>query len=204
MLFDPIDQGALRRLLRQYVEQPDRRAELAAAVEADFQRQAAILVLDTCGFTRIVLTRGIVHFLALLYQLEHTITTTVEACGGRVLRLDGDNVFAVFDTVDDAVGAAAQIVRSVRLLNEQRPDDDPPDVSIGIGYGPVLAVAQDDVYGEQMNLACKLGEDGAGAHEVLLTAAARAQLVGDRRRLRRRTVRVSHLQITAYQLELSD
>src|SRR5262249_9848766 len=146
----------------------------------------------------------IVHFLALLRRLGQTVATVVEACGGRVLRLDGDNVFATFDSVDAAVAAAAQIVRSVRLLNRQRPDDDPPDASIGIGYGPVLLVAEDDVYGEEMNLACKLGEDVAGAHEVLLTPAARAQLVGDRWRLRRRTVRVSHLQITAYQLELAD
>ena len=53
-------------------------------------------------------------------------------------------------------------------------------VSIGIGYGELIMISRDnhysDVYGEQMNLASKLGEDLAGHDEVMLSEAAFQQI----------------------------
>ena len=43
---------------------------------------------------------------------------------------------------------------------------------MGIGYGPTLVIAGKDLFGHEMNMACKLGEDIAGQGEILLTAAA--------------------------------
>lgn len=48
--------------------------------------------------------------------------------------------------------------------------------SIGIGYGAILNIAGEDMYGDEVNLASKLGEDVAQRGEILLTAAARARI----------------------------
>ena len=45
---------------------PEQRQRIVAEIERDFRRPIAILVLDSCGFTRTVRAMGIIHFLALL------------------------------------------------------------------------------------------------------------------------------------------
>ena len=48
--------------------------------------------------------------------------------------------------------------------------------SIGIGFGDILVLADEDLFGDEVNLASKLGEDVAQGGMVLLTEAARAEL----------------------------
>jgi class 3 adenylate cyclase len=48
--------------------------------------------------------------------------------------------------------------------------------SIGIGFGETLIIGQHDMFGPEMNLACKLGEDVAATKEILLTEAAYSAL----------------------------
>jgi class 3 adenylate cyclase len=152
-----------------------------AELDARFRREVAVLVLDACGFSRSVRAEGIVHFLALLERLERLIRPCVEERHGRILRREADNIYAVFDTADHAVRAAVAIRHDVRAANEALPEDEEAGVSIGIGYGELLLVGPDDAWGDEMNLASKLGEDLADCHEILITAAAREALreVGD-------------------------
>ena len=47
--------------------------------------------------------------------------------------------------------------------------------SIGIGHGRILNLDEDDMFGDEVNLASKLGEDVAESGMVLLTDAARVE-----------------------------
>jgi class 3 adenylate cyclase len=168
--------NALKELLREYNEYPERRKAVSAEIEQRFRRPVAILVLDTCGFTRTVQSLGIIHFLALIERLDRLITPIVERTGGRLLKREADNIFAVFKSVESAVECADQILFTVRAANEPLPAADEIDVSLGLGYGEVIQVGENDLFGDEMNLACKLGEDLAERHELLLTPAARQAL----------------------------
>ena len=44
---------------------------------------------------------------------------------------------------------------------------------VGIGHGRVLKIGDSDVFGHEVNLASKLGEDTAKGHEILVTRAFR-------------------------------
>jgi len=44
---------------------------------------------------------------------------------------------------------------------------------IGLGYGDMLRIAEDDVFGAEVNAASKLGEDTAKEGEILVTGAVR-------------------------------
>jgi class 3 adenylate cyclase len=175
------DRSELQPLLKEYNEHPDRRERILAEVDERFRRDVAVLVLDACGFSRTVKGHGIVHFLALLERLERLIRPCIDEQHGRILRREADNLYAVFDTADHALAAARLIQRDVRAANEALPEDEEAGVSIGIGYGELLLVGPDDAWGDEMNLASKLGEDLADCHEILITAAAREALreVGD-------------------------
>ena len=196
------DAQALQRLLNEYNEYPERREQVVAGIEQRFRRPLAILVLDSSGFTRTVHTMGIIHFLALLERLGRMVMPLIMRNGGRLLKREADNIFAVFPDVASAMRCAAQILHDVRVANEPLPAAEEIDVSLGLGYGDVLVVGDKELYGDEMNLACKLGEDLAERHELLVTAAARAALGPDTEWSFEETeFSVSGLKLTAYRLQ---
>jgi len=191
----------LQELLFQYNEYPDRRDEIVAEIERDFEQTVGIMVLDACGFSRTVHELGIIHFLALLERLWRLVGPTVEEHGGRPLRQEADNLFAVFPDAQSALACGKALQERVEIANEPLPAASEIYVAVGIGFGRILLVGNDDAWGDEMNLACKLGEDVAQQGEVLLTDAARRAL-GESPdvRFEVRELRISGLSMTAHRL----
>jgi len=57
--------------------------------------------------------------------------------------------------------------------NQLKPETDQILLCVGIGYGRLLRIGDSDVFGAEVNAACKLGEDAAKAREILVTGAVR-------------------------------
>jgi adenylate cyclase len=189
-----------RRLLYDYNERPDERERIVAEIQGEFCKTYAVLVIDTCGFSRQTHAGGIIPFLARQELLQRLIEPVVERHGGRLLSTEADNFFAIFPAADAAVACAAEAVGHLDAANEALPAAAETRIAIGIGYGSVLDVGDSHLYGDEMNLAFKLGEDLAGPQEVLLTPAARAALDQDDRRFEERSYDVAGLHLTAYRL----
>jgi adenylate cyclase len=85
----------------------------------------------------------------------------------------------VFGSVAAAVAAARDVQEQLATANVFLPEDWDLHVSIGVGYGEILMVEDDDFYGNELNLASKLGEDVAESGETLLTEAAHARLLAE-------------------------
>lgn len=188
----------LQRLLRDFNEYPDRREAVCAEIEQRFTRRIGLMVIDSCSFSKLVQNRGIIPFLAMLERLDRIIAPVVERHGGRMLKEEADNFFAAFPDAGSALACAGEICRNLEIANEPLPADDEIQVSIGVGYGDVLMIGSDDAYGDEMNLACKLGEDLADEQEILLTERA-YQGLGDRFwDLERVEYTVSGLNLPAY------
>lgn len=200
MIDRPSERDNLRELLHTYNEQPDKRAEIAEEIERRFQRPLALLVIDSCGFSRSVRSTGIIHFLALLERLQRLIGPIIVRFGGRQLSAVADNVFAVFDTAAAAVSCADEIVRHVDLVNDMLAASEEVYVSIGVGYGSVLVVDYDHIWGDEMNVASKLGEDLADKDEILLTTAAREALGDSPHKFERVTYSISGLELPAFRM----
>ena len=167
------DEALLRRLLHEFNEHPERRAEIEAEILRRFERRVAILVLDSSGSSRAVRASGIVHFLALLDRLERLVRPTVEEHEGSVVAQEGDTLFAVFPTAELGVRAALAITRLLGAVNEALPERDELYGSIGVGYGDTLLIGAHRIAGDEVNLAFKLGEDVAQRGEILVSDQAR-------------------------------
>jgi len=166
---------ALDRLLGEMVERPEDRRELAAAIERDFGEQRAVMVLDMSGFSRTTQKRGITAFLLMIHQMKLLCRPAIEAAGGLVVKGEADNLFCLFEDVADAVAAAREVVERLDAANFVLPEDRRLYASIGIGWGAILNVDNDDIFGDEVNLASKLGEDVAERGMIVLTEAARAR-----------------------------
>ena len=151
---------------------PDQTAEIDQQIQDLFSSTHAIFVLDMSGFSRLTLRYGILHFLTMIRRMRVISEPIVAQFEGRVIKQEADNLFAVFPDVVLAIAAAFSILKDLAAVNTGLPDDQDIHVGIGIGYGEVLMVGDNDLYGSEMNLACKLGEDLARRGEILLTQAA--------------------------------
>jgi adenylate cyclase len=166
----------LMKLLQQRLAQPEHIEAIDAQIQQTFVETHAILILDMSGFSRLVEEFFIIHTLAQIQHMRGVVMPIVEAHQGRVLKLEADNVYGIFPHVEDAVTAAVAMIEQLARVNIH--------ASIGIGFGELIMIADEqgyhDAFGNQMNLASKLGEDLAEADEILLTEAAYQQLDGDR------------------------
>jgi class 3 adenylate cyclase len=191
----------LERLLDRRNEHPERIPRIDREIQARFGQRQAVLVLDMCGFSRLTMRYGIIHFLAMIRRMRVIVQPLVERAGGRVVKTEADNLFAAFPAVPRALHAAQRITAEVDRRNAVLPADWDLHVGMGIGYGDLLVIGRGDFFGGELNLASKLGEDVAGPHEVLVTEAA-AAAAGKRwrSRLRPRRARVGGVTVTFHQL----
>lgn len=197
----PHDKAFLRRLLSERNRQPARAPAIDAIIEDSFVRQVAILVMDMCGFSRITARHGIIHFLAMVHQMEQAARPSIQDNGGEIIKQEADNVFAIFATAEQAIEATLDTLRALQAMNAVLPAERALNMSAGIGYGPTLVIANEDLFGPEMNFACKLGEDIAGGGEILLTDAAHASLPAGRYACTATLHRVSGLEMQAHRVD---
>lgn len=180
----PPDAEELARLLDARNEHPESLAAVDEEIWRRFGRTAAVLVLDMCGFSRLTMRYGITHFLAMIRRLNLMARPAIAAAGGTVIKSEADNVFATFPYVAEALAAGRDIQARLREANTFLPEDWDLHASIGIGYGPLLVIEGSgingeighDVFGAELNIAAKLGEDIARGGEIWLSAAAHDNL----------------------------
>ena len=162
----------LARLLDELAENPERVDSVTARVKETFGERRAILVLDMSGFTKATQRGDLISYLLMINQMQHLAIPTVEKHGGIFVRADHDNLTCLFDDVLPAIQAARAITTQLETVNVVLPSDRELYVAIGIGYGTVLNVENQIVYGNQVNLASKLGEDIGQLGDILLTENA--------------------------------
>jgi adenylate cyclase len=162
----------LNELLSEMIERPEAQDEVARTIDRDFGETRAVLVLDMSGFSKTTQKRGIVCFLLMIHQLKLIAVPAVEGARGIVVKGEADNLYCLFEDVDGAVKAAQEIMVRLDTVNPLLPEDRRLHAAIGIGFGRILTVGEEDLFGDEVNLASKLGEDLAEARQVLLTAAA--------------------------------
>lgn len=135
--------------------------------------QWCVMATDLSGFSRGVAEFGIVHFLQTIYESARILIPVVERHQGLLLKVEGDSFLAIFREVRQGLAAAREMQRATRLYNEGRPDEEHVLLGIGLGFGRVLRVAEAEVYGNEVNSACILGETYAKAYDILVTQSVR-------------------------------
>ena len=188
----------LQNLLQERNERPEKMAEIDAEINATFRQTHAILVMDMSGFSRTTVRYGIIHFLAMIHRMHAIVKPIISECGGTVVKEEADNIFAVFPDVKSAVESAIDSLKQTGAVNTTLPPEMDIYLCIGIGYGEVLMLEGEDMYGSEFNLAAKLGEDLAQRGEILLTDSAFEKLEGEKQDWDRVDFSISGLELVAY------
>ena len=189
----------LRELVTQGIDPKDREAE----IWTDYGQEVAVFVLDSVGFSRTTESDGIVHFLSKMMQMRELVIPIYEEFKPIHHRLAGDNIFAAFDSADAAINAAIEVQQKLAASGLMLVDDEPFQACIGIGYGQLLfSQTLEGYFGDEMNLASKLGEDIATGGEILITKRAWNHARDQKeRRVSKRQLQIAGVSIDYYALD---
>jgi class 3 adenylate cyclase len=157
----------------------EREAELPEIKEELWKKygtKSTMLILDSSGFTRVSKSHTIYHFLICLVKMRNIVHSVFQKYHCRNFYSISDNIYAEFDTPDVAFEASRDANRAIVEAELMLTEDEPFSICVGIGYGDVLRSKSEGLFGDEMNLASKLGEDIANAGEILMTESAYGQL----------------------------
>ncbi len=138
-----------------------------------FGEEWCVMATDLSGFSRGVAEFGIIHFLQTIYEAERILVPVVESHDGILLKVEGDSFIVIFRNVQKALHASIEMQRTTRLYNSEHPEVEHVLLGVGLGFGRVLRIGDADVFGNEVNSACILGETFAKGYEILVTQAVR-------------------------------
>jgi class 3 adenylate cyclase len=190
----------LRRRLR--TPGPARGALDAARSSVLFRRRAVVFT-DTADFTALTLRHGILHFLMAFGRVRDGAEALLRENDGAIVKVEADSLLLRFPDVGAACRWVNALEHFLRALNRRLPADERLRFSYGIGYGDVLDL-DGDLFGLEVNLASKIGEDMARPGQALLTPAAADALraVTRRRVVRHGTIRFGRCTLPVHAVKL--
>ena len=192
-------------LLYQFSAEPDpsRRQVLEDALWREFGSERVVLVVDMSGFSKLSQRYGIVHYLSMVRRMQLTADPIVASHNGVVVKFEADNCFAMFGDSLDAVRCGIALNLAFDAANLVTPDELDIHISIGIDRGKVLVVDNYlEFFGNAVNCASKLGEDGARPGEVLVTEAVAEDLPAHGKiELRPLRIALSGIEIDGYAVQ---
>jgi adenylate cyclase len=168
----------LERLIEQRLKPEADREQIDQRIWNLFGSQWAVMFTDLSGFSRQVAEFGIIHFLQVIYESQRMLVPCIEEHDGILIKLEGDSMLVMFRSVNRALECGINMQRMLSRYNKTKPETDQILLCLGIGYGEVLRIGDDDVFGAEVNAASKLGEDTAGPWEILVTDSVVKELKG--------------------------
>src|SRR5919199_3182434 len=113
----PGSRAELATFLDELLERPYERAAIEQRIVETFVEDRAVMALDMSGFSRTTQAHGIVSVLLMIHQMQRLAEGPVEDNGGRIIKAEADNLFAIFPDIDGAIEASREITRSLKAAN---------------------------------------------------------------------------------------
>lgn len=167
----------LGRLLEERLTPNADVADVDRRIRDLFEDEWCVAVTDMAGTSRHVATHGVIPLLCKLHEYKRLARPIFEQHGGLVVKTVDDSFLVLFRRAPDALGCLLRLQRALAHYNTGRPGDAQLEMGAGLGFGKVLKVGDEDVYGVEADFALRLGEELAGPHEILVTDAARAAIM---------------------------
>lgn len=129
-----------------------------------------VVFTDLFGSTSAFEALGNARATQAVTQITTWIAKIVESHGGRVIKMLGDGVLALFEDNRLAINAVVEMQRTHQKRMTQIPPANRMPIRIGVASGDVEIVAG-DCYGDAVNVAARLS-DLSGPHQIWANSAA--------------------------------
>jgi class 3 adenylate cyclase len=177
-IFTSASEDRLEKLVQERLQPGADKVAIDARIWDLFGEEWAIMFTDLSGFSRQVAKFGIIHFLQTIYESQRLLIPVIEDFDGILLKVEGDSYLVIFRNAQKAINAAINMQRVLKKYNADHSEEENVLLCVGIGFGKVLRIGDEDVFGKEVNSASKLGEDTAKAWEIIVTGAVK-NVVGE-------------------------
>lgn len=154
----------------------ERRAEEGADQEAidrkiwdTFGETWSVMFTDLSGFSRNAANFGIIHFIQVIVESEKLFAPVLNDHNAFIIKREGDSLMILFHNPRDALDAAIAMQHAAQKFSMSKPPEEHVILCLGISHGRILRLGSNEIFGNAVNSASKLGEDTAGPHEILVT-----------------------------------
>ena len=151
-------------------------AQSAVARMIANRRLTVIMMADVVDYSRLMEADEAGTLAALKERRAAIVEPTVQAQGGRVVKLMGDGMLLEFGSAVNAVTAAVELQQKFTAANEALALDRQIALRIGINLGDVIG-EESDIYGHGVNVAARL-EAHAPRSGILVSHAVHAEVSG--------------------------
>ncbi|HLE29477.1 MAG TPA: adenylate/guanylate cyclase domain-containing protein [Anaerolineales bacterium] len=166
-------QDRLEKLIEERLKPSANKEQIDTRIWDLFGETWAVMFTDLAGFSRNVAAFGIIHFLQVIYESQRVLVPCIDQHDGILLKMEGDSMLVIFRNVTKALECAIAMQKTLKAYNAGKPETDQILLSVGLGYGRVLRIGDQDVFGSEVNAASKLGEDTAKAWDILVTGSVK-------------------------------
>jgi class 3 adenylate cyclase/TolB-like protein/Flp pilus assembly protein TadD len=119
------------------------------------RRLATILFADVAGYSRMMRADEEQTLVDLRAHLAELVTPVVERSNGRIVKTMGDGVLVEFGSAVEAMHSAIELQRGMVERNAEMAEGRRQTFRIGLHLGDII-VADDDVFGDAVNVAARL------------------------------------------------
>ena len=137
--------------------------------------ELAILFADVVGSTKLYELMGDQKARSTVQRCIMLMTRATDSHQGKVIKTMGDEIMATFESVDNAVEAAAAMQRYIS--EDLDVDDVPVAIRVGFHFGPVM-LEEGDVFGGAVHTANRMTSQ-AKAAQIITTAVAVSRMNAD-------------------------
>ena len=130
------------------------------------RKMAAIFAADVVGYSKLMATNEKLT----LFRLKETRKFTdkvITELNGNIFSTAGDSIMAEFASPVDAVEAAIEIQKEMKIRSEKITDNVRIDWRIGVNLGDIM-VQDNNLYGDNVNIAARL-EAAASPGEICIS-----------------------------------
>ena len=129
-----------------------------------------VVFTDLFGSTSVFEALGNARAASAVTQITTWIASVIEAYGGRVVKMLGDGVLALFEDNSAAINAVVAIQRGHQTRRPLIAPDKQMPIRIGVASGDV-EIVDGDCYGDAVNVAARLS-DLSGPHQIWVNSSA--------------------------------
>ncbi|MGB5102993.1 MAG: adenylate/guanylate cyclase domain-containing protein [Steroidobacteraceae bacterium] len=134
------------------------------------ETEVAVLFADVVGSTRLYELLGDHSARDMIVGCVDLMRGATERNRGTVIKTIGDEILAIFPTVDDAVNAAGEMQQDIGARPELTVQGQHVAIRIGCHFGPVV-LENRDIFGSSVHTANRMTSQ-AKAGQIILTAGA--------------------------------
>ncbi|AFY58671.1 adenylate/guanylate cyclase family protein [Rivularia sp. PCC 7116] len=159
----------LGRLINERLKPEADKTQIDARIWNLFGDNWTVMSVSLSGLSRFVAESSVVNFLQITYEAKRILINCMNAYDSVFVNTEGVNSLILFKETVEAVECAIDMQRAVEKYNLDKTDAEKILIRVGIGYGKILTVSMQNIFGMEVNAASKLSSDTAKTGEILIT-----------------------------------